>query len=234
MQHSLLKKYEDEVNSNAVKQDLINHMKIELDQLTEAVKAKEADNASLSKRLDQLDELEAKLKTLLLDYEACKKKCRNYKAELKCFDEKFFEELEDLKYNFYESIKLNKHYERLLFKLNKEDLIVSAEDESKKRKKKKNRVKFVDKCERSFKKTANDVRLSELKQSFESMNKNYKESLASVECGDEDSEHTAGESEVETGLEENFKSFDFEDYLGGSDNENSTLDYKELIRKLTI
>jgi hypothetical protein len=201
-------------------------MKIELDQLTEAVKGKEAENASLSKRLDQLDELEAKLKTLLLDYEACKKKCRNYKAELKCFDEKFFEELEDLKYNFYESIKLNKHYERLLFKLNKEDLIVSAEDESKKRKKKKNRVKFVDKCERSFKKTANDVRLSELKQSFESMNKNYKESLASVE-------HTAGESEVETGLEENFKSFDFEDYLDGSDNENSTLDYKDLIRKLT-
>ena len=133
MQHNLLKKYENEVNDNAVKQDLINHMKIELDQLAEKSQQQAIENAEHVKRLGQLDELELNFKSLLLDYESCKIKCKKYKRELECFDEKFFDELEDLKYNFSEAVKLNKHYEKILFELKKNDTNKSG----------KHRVKFA-------------------------------------------------------------------------------------------
>ena len=240
MQHSLLKKYENEVNSNAVKQDLINHMKIELDQLTEKCERQSADNTQLMKRVDKLDELEVSFKSMLLDYEACRIKCKKYKAELKCFDEKFFDELEDLKYNFYESIKLNKHYENLLFKLNKNDLIIDPE----KKLKTKNRVKFasdknehdIDEFQRKSKAMTRDFkkqRLSDLKQSFESMNRSFKsENGASFNYDsfdfDCDVDNKLNDSDLEATLD-GAKSSNFEDY----DNENESLEYQDLIRKLT-
>lgn len=231
MQHNLLKKYEDEVNLNAVKQDLINHMKIEIDQLTQKCQEKENETSELAKRLEQLDELKENFKSLLLDYETCKIKCKKYKTELKCFDEKFFDELEDLKYNFYESIKLNKHYEQLLFKLDKSDLIDDGSTC-----KKKNRVKFVEDTDSPENGQNNrQGRLSDLMQSFESMNRNYKKS-ASIRTDEEDSVETSQDSaeEFATTSEDDFRNFNFEDYLDGGDVKNDeTLDYKELIEQLT-
>ncbi len=228
MQHNLLKKYEDEVNSNAVKQDMINHMKIELDQLNEAIMTKETQNRGLLKRLEKLDDLEDKIKTLLMDYEACKKKCKKYKAELRCFDEKFFDELEDLKYSFYESIKLNKHYERLLFNLKKEDLAVENSESHIKKKNIKNKVKFANNCERLAKNTTNNIHFDELKQSLESINRRFKESLRNLECNDVSTDETVNDSEVVSSFQDKFK---FEGYL--SDKDNSTPDYNYLIKNLT-
>ena len=73
----------------------------------------------------------------MIELEKYKLKYQKYKSELKCFDEKFFDEIEDLKYNYYESLKLNKYYEGLLVEQQKRELILA------KPKKQKNRVKFA-------------------------------------------------------------------------------------------
>jgi hypothetical protein len=232
MQHNLLKKYEDEVNSNAVKQDLINHMKLEIDQLNHTVKKSESENGELMKRLSQLDELEASFKSMLLDYENCRLKCKKYKAELKCFDEKFFDELEDLKYNFYESIKLNKHYENLLFKLDKSELMIDPDTKQKK----KNRVKFAANSEvdteglGSRKKKDKTRRLSDLKQSFESMNRSFKDSLV---CDSFPNDSEVGDLETEDD-EGSGTDFNYEDYLDEDEfDSNQTLEYQDLLNRLS-
>ena len=231
MQHNLLKKYEYEVNSNAVKQDLINHMKLEIDQLNQTVKKSESENGELMKRLSQLDELEASFKSMLLDYENCRLKCKKYKAELKCFDEKFFDELEDLKYNFYESIKLNKHYENLLFKLDKSELMIDPDTKQKK----KNRVKFAANSEvdteglGSRKKKDKTRRLSDLKQSFESMNRSFKDSLV---CDSFPNDSEVGDLETEDD-EGSGTDFNYEDYLDEDEfDSNQTLEYQDLLNRL--
>ena len=232
MQHNLLKKYEEEVNSNAVKQDLINHMKLEIDQLNQTVKKSESENGELMKRLSQLDELEASFKSMLLDYENCRLKCKKYKAELKCFDEKFFDELEDLKYNFYESIKLNKHYENLLFKLDKSELMIDPDTKQKK----KNRVKFAANSEvdteglGSRKKKDKTRRLSDLKQSFESMNRSFKDSLV---CDSFPNDSEVGDLETEDD-EGSGTDFNYEDYLDEDEfDSNQTLEYQDLLNRLS-
>ena len=183
MQHNLLKKYEDEVNSNAVKQDLINHMKIEIDQLESNAKFLECENTDLKKKLDIKETNESKLKTLKLDLESYKIKCKKYKNILKCFDENFFDELEDLKANFYESVKLNKHYENLFKKIEKKGFIQEAKKgKNKLRDKKRNRVKFAlssdEKCGDSDLNDSQDQldMFKSFKQSVESMNKDYETS----------------------------------------------------------
>lgn len=113
MQHNLLKRYEDEVNSNAVKQDLINRMKIELDQLEANCKSYQTELSDLKVKLEDMSQLEVKQKSLVIDLETYKMKCQKYKQELSCFDDTFFNEIEDLKYNYHEAIKLNKYYEQL-------------------------------------------------------------------------------------------------------------------------
>lgn len=212
------------MNSSAVKQDLINHMKLELDQLTETVKRSEVEKTELMKRIDQLDELETSFRSMLLDYENCRMKCKKYKAELKCFDEKFFDELEDLKYNFYESIKLNKHYENLLFKLNKNELMLDANQ------KPKNRVKFADEKSNGHEKKGNKTRrLSDLRQSFESMNRSFKDSLVCDSFPNEsDLLETHGPEECSE------EDFNYEDYLEDDDfDSNQTLEYQDLLKRLT-
>ena len=139
MQHTLLKKYENEVNANAVKQDLINHMKLELDSLESCKKTLEEENSELKKQSELFQDLDIKYKRLILDYEASKLKCKKYKNELKCFDQSFFDELEELKLNYNESLKLNRHYETLLHNLNKKNLIVNKNESNKS----KNKVKFA-------------------------------------------------------------------------------------------
>ena len=204
MQHSLLKKYENEVNSNAVKQDLINHMKLEIDELTDKCKNSDAERSELLSRISQLDELEMSFKSMLLDYETCKIKCKKYKSELKCFDEKFFDELEDMKFNYHKAIKMNKHYENLLMKMNKTDLVVVKEG-----KKPKNKVKF----DKSSKEHDIDDYQNECGKSFET-----ELCESSSEC------HINSSSEN--------SSFNYEDYL--DDNEiNQTLEYNDLIEQLS-
>jgi hypothetical protein len=139
MQHNLLKKYEDEVNSNAVKQDLINHMKIELDQYEAKCKSYESDIQNLHVQLENVLHLEAKQKSLLLDLESYKIKCEKYKKSLKYFDDNFFNEIENLKHMHDEAVKLNKYYEHLLFRGDRHNLILKNLTN----KKPKNRVKFA-------------------------------------------------------------------------------------------
>jgi hypothetical protein len=145
MQHNLLKKYQDEVNANTVKQDLINHMNLELDEYEEKCKSFLMQIDELKQRLESLINLEDKYKHLLIDHEELKIKCKTYKNELKCFDDKFFEEIEDLKYNYAESVKLNKYYEFVLSQMKKNTFENTLEDStSNDRKKDKHHVKFVD------------------------------------------------------------------------------------------
>ena len=112
-------------------------MKIELDQLGDKCSEYETEIDTLTKNLKNFNELEIKNKKLMIELEKYKLKYQKYKNELKCFDEKFFDEIEDLKYNYYESLKLNKYYVNLLVEQHKRDLILS------KPKKQKNRVKFA-------------------------------------------------------------------------------------------
>lgn len=138
MQHNLLKKYEDEVNLNAVKQDLINKMKIELDQYEVKVKEYELQFSDLRSKAEELEKLETKQKSLLIDLETYKVKCQKYKEELKHFDDDFFDEIEKLKNKYDEAVKLNKYYEKFL---SEKDLFYLIAD-NKQCAKKKNRVKF--------------------------------------------------------------------------------------------
>jgi hypothetical protein len=114
MHHNLLKKLENEVNDNTVKQDLINHMKLELDQLEAKCVKYENNIESLYAKIEKLKETDLQNKKLSIELESFKIKCQKYKNELKCFDEKFFEEIEDLKFKYCEAVKLNKHYEKIL------------------------------------------------------------------------------------------------------------------------
>lgn len=122
MQHTLLKKYEDEVNSNAVKQDLINHMKLEIDGLESKNNELEQELIELKKKLDSFADLDTKYKRLILDNESLKLKLKRYKTDLKFFDKSFFDSLEELKRRYDESIELNKHYEKLLYELKESSL----------------------------------------------------------------------------------------------------------------
>ena len=69
---------------------------------------------SMHAKIETLRDAEIKLKKITIELESYKLKCQKYKNELKCFDEKFFEEIEDLKYKYSEAVKLNKHYENIL------------------------------------------------------------------------------------------------------------------------
>ena len=133
MHHNLLKKLENEVNDNTVKQDLINHMKLELDQLEAKCVKYETNIESLYAKIEKLKETDLQNKKLSIELESFKIKCQKYKNELKFFDEKFFEEIEDLKFKYCEAVKLNKHYEKILMD-NQKDVNKSTV---------KNRVKFA-------------------------------------------------------------------------------------------
>jgi hypothetical protein len=145
MHHNLLKKLENEVNDNTVKQDLINHMKLELDQLEAKCVKYESQIESLYAKIENLKETDSQNKKLSIELESYRIKCQKYKNELKCFDEKFFEEIEDLKYKYCEAVKLNKHYEKILLENQKETNKNGA----------KNRVKFAIDFEENSK-TADD------------------------------------------------------------------------------
>jgi hypothetical protein len=69
--------------------------------------------------------LDAKHRSLLLDLESCKIKCDKYKQSLKYFDDNFFNEIESLKKRHDEAVKLNKYYEYLLFRGDKDNLILN-------------------------------------------------------------------------------------------------------------
>lgn len=138
MHHNLLKKYEEEVNAGAVKQDLIQRMKSEIDELDGKCKAYENRIASLNTQLENMQCLESRYKSLEIDLASVKMKCDKYKKSLSRFDDSFFAEIEALKKRHDESVNLNKYYEYLLFRSDKENLIL------KNLKEKKNRVKFAD------------------------------------------------------------------------------------------
>ncbi len=213
MQHSLLKKYENEVNSNAVKQDLINHMKLELDSLESAKNNVEQENIELRQRLETFQDLDVKHKTLVLDYESCRLKCKKYKNELKCFDKSFFDELEELKKNYEDSIKLNKHYENLLYELNRQNLIIVD-----KRKNAKKEVKFAIDSDLD---EDEDGQVSECLKSFSS-------DLSQI-LNDSDSKNTDDSIDVNNFLLSNEKP------QTNKDNESDldeTLDYQHLIDQL--
>ena len=210
MQHNLLKKYENEVNSNAVKQDLINHMKLELDSLESAKVNVEQENTELKMRLEAFQDFQMKHKTLVLDYESCKLKCKKYKNELKCFDKNFFDELEELKKNYQDSIKLNNHYENLLYELNRKNLIVDN------RKKSKKEVKFdVDSDQEEDEEDSE--RLKSISSDFSQFLDDY------------DSKNTDESIDIDNTLLSNEKKKTDND---NDSNLDETLDYQHLINQL--
>jgi hypothetical protein len=108
MQHSLLKKYEDEVNRNAVNDDLIRRMKFELDEQMERIKQLELERQNSKLKNEE------KIKKMKLQLETYKSKCNNFKKILRCFDGKFFDEIEVFKSELEEQRRLNNYYETLL------------------------------------------------------------------------------------------------------------------------
>ena len=128
------------MNLNAVKQELINKMKIEIDQLEEKCKLHENEISLLQIQIENMQHLEARQKSLLLDLENYKTKYEKYKKSLKYFDDDFFSEIENLKSRHDETIRLNKYYEYLLFRGDRENLILKNIDT---KKNKTSRVKFT-------------------------------------------------------------------------------------------
>jgi hypothetical protein len=136
MQQTLLQKYEQEVNMNAVKQSLINQMKLELDKCESACKTYENEMATLKSNMQDYARVKAANRSLKLDLESYKVKYEKYKRELDFFDDDFFIEIESLKDKYNEAVKMNKYYESILFKTNQINKINS------KKKSSNNKVKF--------------------------------------------------------------------------------------------
>jgi hypothetical protein len=100
------------MNFNSVNKVTIDRLKAELNELEIKCKSLEKDKLVLLEKQTSLDYgIKNNLLTKLKVYKIKYKKCLN---ELKCFDGKFFEEIEDIKYYLQESLKLNEYYENLL------------------------------------------------------------------------------------------------------------------------
>lgn len=115
MQHDLLKKYEDEVNMGAVKQGLINQLKLELEKSENVCKSYENELIDLRSQLEELEALKKQNRSLKIDLEGIKLKYETCQKELDFFDEDFFDEIKTLKCKYRDALKLNKYYENLLF-----------------------------------------------------------------------------------------------------------------------
>ena len=137
MQHNLLRKYEEEVNMSTVKQDLINRMHIEIEQLRTRCGELENVHGELEKCRDELATLGVKHRQLVVEHESTRHKLHKYKSELKCFDDQFFDEIEELKYNYAQALELNKHYEQLIDTMKSSQQVASRKPSTPKR-----RVKF--------------------------------------------------------------------------------------------
>lgn len=108
----MLKKYEKELNSNSVNKVTIDRLRIENNDLINKCKQLEKEKLHLLEKTTNLDyKLKNNLMRKLEKYKDKYKKCLN---ELRNFDEKFFDEIEDVKYYLNESLKLNEYYERML------------------------------------------------------------------------------------------------------------------------
>ncbi len=108
----LVKRYQQEIKSNKENKQRISSLESELKQLNSKIKIHEKEKLDLMQSLNSL-EMNTKVK-LEMDLKKYKSKYRRCKAELKCFDVDFFDEIEDLKYYLDEAVKLNKYYEGLL------------------------------------------------------------------------------------------------------------------------
>ena len=111
--NNLLKRHEKEIYSNAIDKVTIDRLKVELNELEVKCKKLEKEKLDLLQKQTKLDyntkvnDLIAKLKEYKIKYKKCL-------GELRCFDEKFFDEIEDIKYYLQESLKLNDYYEGIL------------------------------------------------------------------------------------------------------------------------
>lgn len=116
MQQSLLKKYEDEVNSNAVRLNLINKMKVELEKYESKCKYYEDELNNMRKKIDNLHELENKNKQLSIEMESYKLKYQSCQESLKLFDDDFFYDIENLKNNYDKVVRINSEYKKIIEK----------------------------------------------------------------------------------------------------------------------
>ena len=120
----------------------------------------------------------------------------------------------------------------MLFKLDKSELMIDPDTKQKK----KNRVKFAANSEvdteglGSRKKKDKTRRLSDLKQSFESMNRSFKDSLV---CDSFPNDSEVGDLETEDD-EGSGTDFNYEDYLDEDEfDSNQTLEYQDLLNRLS-
>ena len=88
--------------------DRVTRMQTDLESMNQ-------DDPELARRLDVVttegEELRKKIETLEADLEGARKENHELKTELDAFDPSFFEELEDLKFNFDQAVRKNQEYE---------------------------------------------------------------------------------------------------------------------------
>lgn len=97
---------------NKANQQTIELLEIEVKSLNEKLKLYEKEKLKLMESLTDFEmNTKCKLEMNLKKYKSKYKRC---KTELKSFDVKFFDDIEDLKYYLSEAVKLNKYYEGLL------------------------------------------------------------------------------------------------------------------------
>ncbi len=209
-----------------MKQDLINHMSLELQDYEAKCGQQSKQIDELRSILDSASDFEAKYNKLIIDYESVKFKCQKYKKELKCFDEKFFDEIEDLKYNYNQAVQLNKHYEEVLLRLHSNKGGLSLNNTSNVKSKKKNKVKFNFEDDKNRSDDCSDDELKYLiklkehydKNSTTSKDENYdsdrKVEFSDSEYFDQDENMDSDELNLSAGGK---KSFDFDKFIGIDD-----------------
>lgn len=118
----------------AVKQGLINQLKIDLDECKRNSISYETEINDLKSGNDELEKLRKQNRTLRIDLEAMKLKYDQFRKELEFFDDDFLDEIKTLKKKYDDALKLNKYYENLLFYSDKHASKLNT----------RNKVKFVD------------------------------------------------------------------------------------------
>ena len=162
----MLKRHEKEINANAIQKVTIDRLRADINDLESKCKTLEKDKLDLLQKQTKMDynEKTIDLMNKLKYYKNKYKKCL---SELKCFDEKFFEEIEDIKYFLQESLKLNEYYENLLHvsngegrkmseKFKKMSIFVKNKNEDPKNTRESDVVKSIESIRSSYSTSIND------------------------------------------------------------------------------
>ncbi|XP_074646591.1 uncharacterized protein LOC141902658 [Tubulanus polymorphus] len=128
MHNSLMRRYEKELKINMEHTDTITALSLKVNELEmklqeeklQAVTAKQKDATPGKKNKKNVRLDNARLKELSVENERLKKENDKFRKELTGLDKGFFDEIKDLKYGLQQSAKLNREYEKTLYRLCKQ------------------------------------------------------------------------------------------------------------------